>query len=54
MAIPFDLLGVQVDQPLQFYVELLEVDQSRDRAPREGTIQLTRPGADFELRMWNV
>jgi alpha-amylase/alpha-mannosidase (GH57 family) len=54
MAIPFELLGVQVGQHLQFYVELLEDDQSRDRAPREGTIQLTRPGADFELRMWNV
>ena len=54
MAIPFELLGVAVGQPVQFYVELLQDDQSRDRAPREGTIQLTRPGADFELRMWNV
>jgi alpha-amylase/alpha-mannosidase (GH57 family) len=54
MAIPFDLLRVPVGGPVQFYVEVLEDAQSRDRAPREGTIQLTRPGPDFEQRMWNV
>jgi hypothetical protein len=54
MAVAFQLLGIQVSQPVQFFVELLQDDQSRDRAPREGTIQLTRPGADFELRMWDV
>jgi alpha-amylase/alpha-mannosidase (GH57 family) len=54
MAIAFELLEVPVGQSLQFFVELLQDEQSRDRAPREGTIQLTRPGADFELRMWNV
>ncbi len=51
---PFDALGVAVDQPVQFYVELLQADQSRDRAPREGTIALTRPSADFEQIMWDV
>ena len=54
MAVPFDLLGIKVGDPVQFFVEVLEGDQSRDRAPREGTIQLTRPGADFEQRMWDV
>jgi alpha-amylase/alpha-mannosidase (GH57 family) len=54
MAIPFDQLGVKVGDPVQFFVELLEDTQSRDRAPREGTIQLTRPGPDFEQRMWDV
>jgi alpha-amylase/alpha-mannosidase (GH57 family) len=53
-AIPFALLGVQIDQPVQFYVELLESRQSRDRAPREGSIQVTRPSADFERIMWDV
>jgi alpha-amylase/alpha-mannosidase (GH57 family) len=53
-AIPFALLGVQVDQPVQFYVELLESRQSRDRAPREGSIQVQRPSADFERIMWDV
>jgi hypothetical protein len=54
MAIPFSLLGVEVKQPIHFFVELLEGSQSRDRAPREGVIQLTRPTADFERLMWDV
>ncbi|HYV39473.1 MAG TPA: glycoside hydrolase family 57 protein [Gemmataceae bacterium] len=53
-SIPFDLLGVKVGEPVQFFMELLEGTQSRDRVPREGAIQLTRPGPDFELRMWDV
>ena len=54
MAIPCALLGAQVQQPVHFYVELLEGQQSRDRAPREGAIHLTRPSADFERVMWDV
>ncbi len=51
---PFDALGVEVDQPLQFFVELLRDGQSHDRAPREGAIVLTRPSPDFEQIMWDV
>jgi len=54
MAIPFERLGVAVDQPVQFYVELLQDGQSRDRAPREGAISLTCPSPDFERIMWDV
>jgi alpha-amylase/alpha-mannosidase (GH57 family) len=54
LAIPFARLGVQVDQPIQFFVEVLEGGQSRDRAPREGTIALTCPSPDFERIMWDV
>jgi alpha-amylase/alpha-mannosidase (GH57 family) len=54
LSVPFDRLGLKVDQPLQFYVELLESGQSRDRAPREGTVQLTCPSPDFERIMWDV
>jgi hypothetical protein len=54
VAIPFDLLGVEVDAHLQFFVELLQGGQGRDRAPRDGTIVLTRPSADFERIMWQV
>jgi alpha-amylase/alpha-mannosidase (GH57 family) len=54
LAIPFERLGVKVDQPIQFFVELLEGPQSRDRAPREGAIQLTCPSPDFEQIMWDV
>ena len=54
MAIPFERLGVKVDQPLQFFVELLQDKQSRDRAPREGSITMARPSPDFEQIMWDV
>jgi hypothetical protein len=54
LAIPFAQLGAAVDQPIQFYVELLEGRQSRDRAPREGTINLACPSPNFEQIMWNV
>jgi alpha-amylase/alpha-mannosidase (GH57 family) len=53
-AVPFERLGVQVDQPIQFYVELLEGGQGRERAPREGTISLACPSPDFEQIMWDV
>lgn len=54
VAIPFDALGVTVDRHMQFFVELLRDGQSQDRAPREGTIVLTRPSRDFEQIMWDV
>ncbi|MBI3409672.1 MAG: alpha-amylase/alpha-mannosidase [Planctomycetes bacterium] len=53
-SIPFTALGVEVGGPVQFFVELMESGQSRDRAPREGVLQLTRPSADFERIMWDV
>jgi alpha-amylase/alpha-mannosidase (GH57 family) len=54
LGIAFELLGVKADQPIQFFVELMEGKQSRDRAPREGTINLTCPGPEFEQIMWDV
>ena len=54
VAIPFARLAVKVDQPIQFYVELLQGGQSRDRAPREGAISLFCPSPDFEQIMWDV
>jgi alpha-amylase/alpha-mannosidase (GH57 family) len=53
-AVPFDALGVAVDDPVQFFVELVQDGQGRDRAPREGTIALARPSRDFEQIMWDV
>jgi alpha-amylase/alpha-mannosidase (GH57 family) len=54
LAVPFERLGLKVDEPIQFFIELLQGDQSRDRAPREGAIFLTCPSPDFEQIMWNV
>ena len=53
-AAPFDALGVKVGEPVQFFVEVLQNGQTRDRAPRQGTIQLCRPSVDFERIMWDV
>jgi alpha-amylase/alpha-mannosidase (GH57 family) len=54
LAIPFERLGVQADQPLQFFAEVLKNQHSLDRAPREGTIHLLCPSPDFEQIMWDV
>jgi alpha-amylase/alpha-mannosidase (GH57 family) len=54
VAVPFDLLLVKPGQAVQFFVELRQGTQSRDRAPREGTVHLTCPSADFEQKMWDV
>ena len=54
LALPFELLLIKSDEPIQFFVELLQGTQSRDRAPREGTIHLTCPSPDFEQVMWDV
>ena len=54
VAIPFERLGVKEGEPIQFFVELLQGGQSRDRAPREGTIALTCPPPNFEQIMWDV
>jgi alpha-amylase/alpha-mannosidase (GH57 family) len=54
LGVPFELLAVKPDQSVQFFVELLESGQSRDRAPREGTIQLACPTPEFEQIMWDV
>jgi alpha-amylase/alpha-mannosidase (GH57 family) len=53
-AIPWARLGVAVNQSVQFYVDVVEGGQSRDRAPREGIICLPCPGPDFEHIMWDV
>ena len=53
-AIPFSQLEVQSGQFVQFYVELVQGKQSRDRAPREGAIVVQCPAADFEQVMWDV
>jgi alpha-amylase/alpha-mannosidase (GH57 family) len=54
LSVAFQALGVKADEPIHFYVELLQGGQSRDRAPREGTINLLCPSPDFERIMWDV
>jgi alpha-amylase/alpha-mannosidase (GH57 family) len=54
LAVPFERLGLKPDAPLQFFVDLLQGNQSVDRAPREGTITLLCPSSEFERIMWDV
>ncbi len=53
-AIPLALLEVRPTGVVQFYVELLENHQSRDRAPRDGAITLATPSGDYERIHWDV
>ncbi len=53
-AIPLALLGGMPSRSLRFYVELLENQQSRDRAPRDGAIALPMPSDDYERIHWDV
>lgn len=54
IAVPLHLLDLKAGDEVEFFVELLQNKQSRDRAPREGTIRLQCPGPDFEKVMWYV
>lgn len=54
LTIPFTDLKVRADAPLQWYVEILGEQQSLDRAPREGFLEMSVPSADFERIMWQA
>jgi hypothetical protein len=54
VAIPFRSLAVSTDDPVDFYVELLEGDNSVERAPHEGVIETFVPSPDYELLMWQA
>jgi len=54
VAIPLRSLAVTTDDRLQFHVELVKNEQSIDRAPQEGAIELVVPSPEFELMMWQA
>jgi hypothetical protein len=54
LAASLTALGVQSGDTVQFFVEAFGNGQSIDRAPRETTIDLIVPPADFEQIMWQV
>ena len=54
VAVPFRSLGVSVDAPLHFVVELLS-GRAIDRTPAaRSAIETFVPSADYELMMWQV
>jgi hypothetical protein len=54
LAVPWRTLGVATDDPVQFYIELLENGESIQRVPHEGAIETSVPSPDYELVMWQV
>lgn len=54
VAVPLRSLAISTDDPISFYIELLEGEQSIDRAPTEGAIETTVPSPEFENMMWQA
>ena len=54
LAIPWQTLGVATDDPVQFYLELIEDEETIERVPHEGAIETSVPSPDYELIMWQV
>lgn len=54
LTLRFADLEVEPDDPIQFYLEVVANGQSVDRAPREGTLDLAVPSADYEKIMWQA
>jgi len=54
LAIPFRSLAVATEEPVHFFVELLQDERSLERIPHEGVIETIVPSADYELIMWQA
>lgn len=54
LSVPLTDMGVDIDDRLHFAVELMRGKESVERAPSEGTIDLTVCGPDFESHMWQA
>ena len=54
VSIPWRSLGVSPQSVLQFYIDLLQDQQTIERIPNEGIITTTVPTPEFELMMWQA
>ncbi|MEX2119022.1 MAG: glycoside hydrolase family 57 protein [Pirellulales bacterium] len=54
VAIPLGSLALSTDDPVQFFVELVQQEQSLERVPNEGAIEISVPSPEFELIMWQA
>jgi len=54
LSVPWKEMNLKTGQRLSFAVELVKAGESVDRSPTEGTIDLTVPSTDFEMRNWQV
>jgi alpha-amylase/alpha-mannosidase (GH57 family) len=53
-AIPFDLLGVQPNDEVQFFITVERKESEVEKWPIRGFIQVKVPTDDFEAMMWQV
>ncbi len=54
LAIPLRTLGVSVNEPVHFFVELSYPDRPIERVPVESFIETTVPPPEYELIMWQA
>lgn len=54
IGVPLSELKLDPETPIQMYVEAFTGENSIDRAPSEGTLELEAPTPDFELVMWQA
>ncbi len=54
LTVRFADLKVKADEPIHMFLEAKSKKQSVDRAPQEGSLELTVPSPDFELIMWQA
>ncbi len=54
MALPFEELGAQVGDPVEFAVVVVAEGKDIDRIPQSGCVITSRPGTDFGLENWSV
>lgn len=54
LTVRFANLNLKPEDAVHLYVELLDKDQSIDRAPREGALEFRVPSEDYELIMWQA
>jgi len=54
MAVPWRTLGVLTNDPVQFYIELIEGEEPVARIPHEGAIETSVPAPDYAMFMWQA
>jgi hypothetical protein len=54
VSIPLRSLALETEDPVQFFIELLQGEQSMERVPYEGAIETSVPSPEFELIMWQA
>jgi hypothetical protein len=54
MAVPLAGLKAKTDDPIHFFLELIQEGKPVERVPQEGAIETVVPAPDYELIMWQA